>query len=108
LSNAEAGKLLTSMGYANVVVATAVNGTAATHVGEDFYTFVAGGPNMACVVAYGERNGRHVKIVENFFYDKERGWMYAEIDKEGRRVRFWTTAGYSQLVSGNPPTAPKK
>ena len=100
LSKADAAQLLSSMGYETVVVATVVNGAVATHIGDSFYTFGFGGPNMAYVKAYGERSGKPVEIVENFVFDQDLGWIYTQIDTQQRRVRLWTTSGYKDLRPG--------
>jgi hypothetical protein len=87
LSKADATKLLESMGNTKIVVAAVVNGTG----------MLAYGPNVAMVFAYAERNGQPQKIETQFVHDKEFGWVYAEIDTTGRRVRLWTTSGYQEL-----------
>ncbi len=88
LSKADAIKLLTSMGYNNIVVAGVVNGIGGLGMG------AFSSPNVAIVIAYGEKEGTPTQIKETFFYDKDLGWFYSEIDTEGRRVRVWTTTGY--------------
>jgi hypothetical protein len=91
LSKADATKLLEVMGDKNIVVAGVVNGIGGMGIG------AFSSPSVAMVIAYAERDGIPQERTETFFYDKQLGWFHYEIDKNGRRVRLWTTTGYKEL-----------
>ena len=91
LSKADAVKLLALMGHTNIALASVVNGVGGLRFG------AFSSPNVALVTAYGEQNGQPKEILESFFYDKDLGWFYSEIDTRGRKVRLWTTTGYQEV-----------
>ena len=91
LSKADATKILVSMGYTNVVIAALMPGTGSGASGTYF------SPNVATVIAYGERDGSPQQIIQALFYDKDLGWLNFEVDTGNRRVRLWTTTGYQEL-----------
>jgi hypothetical protein len=101
LTKADATKLLGFMGYETVVVAAVINGVG-THQIVSFSS-----PNVALVFAYTERAGKptDADAVRTFFYDRELGWFYHEIDPGGHRVRLWTISGYKELKPAPPPPA---
>lgn len=94
LSRADAAKLLVMMGDTNVVVGTVVNGVGR----EGSVTF--GSPSAALVTAYAERNGQSFERRITFYYDRDVGWFYSEVDPAGHRVRLWTLYGYKELKAG--------
>ena len=98
LTKPDAVKLLYFMGYQNVICAAVVNGFG------NMGSAALSSPNVAMVIAYGERDGQATRIDQTFFFDKDHGWIYIDIDVAGRRVRLWTTSGVKQLL---PPTPNK-
>lgn len=95
LSKADAAKLLALTGDKNVVVVSVVQGVGGLGMG------AFSSPNVAMVMAYGERNGKPMQRHETFFYDKDHGWFTFEIDEKGRSARVWSTSGYKELRPKN-------
>ena len=92
LSKADATKILAFMGYQDIVVATVVDGVGALGMS------ALSSPNVALVIAIGTKVPAGTQEVrETFFYDKDLGWIYIELDTHGRRVRLWTRTGYKEL-----------
>jgi hypothetical protein len=101
LSKADALKIISSMGYQNVAIGGVIQGVGTL-------TLAAfSSSSVAMVVAYGEKDGQPQKIQETFFYDKDLGWFYYEIDTNGKRVRLWTVNGYSEVTPPKKPSDQK-
>jgi len=94
LSRADAAKILASMGHTNVVIGGVVNGIGSLGVG------AFSGPNVAMVFYDSDQDN---EPMVTFFYDKEIGWFYQQVDHQGHRVRLWTTTGYKELKPPPPP-----
>jgi hypothetical protein len=96
LSKSEATKLLTFMGYTNVVVAAVVNGVG---MGGEFAAPV-GSPNCAFVIGYGEQHGERFAIRQTFLFDKEIGWFTSSPGLTANKklvIKLWTVQGYREL-----------
>jgi hypothetical protein len=91
LSKVDSVKLLTSMGRKNIVVAAVIDGIGVMGLA------AFSSPNAAFVTGYAEVDGKPTEINQTFFYDKEIGWFWSEVDTSHRRVRLWTTTGYKEL-----------
>lgn len=102
LGASEATKILSHMGYRNIVVATVLNGAGFVPYAKD--EEAVSNPNMAIVYAYAEREKDTFRIRETFLYNKEYGWHYIEIDSKGRKVRRWAVeGGYQEIKAQGAP-----
>jgi hypothetical protein len=82
----EAAKLLTSMGYEDVIIGAVVEGIP-----------VLGGHNGATVVGICRREGKIQKIEASLNYDSDMGWFYYEFDEPVTKLRLWSSSGYSEI-----------
>ena len=97
LPRADALKIINSLGYENVAIGGIIQGVGNIKMAS------LNSSSVALVVAYGEFKGQPEAIQKTFFYDRDLGWFFYEIDTNGKRVRLWTVNGYSEAT---PPKKP--
>jgi hypothetical protein len=95
----DAAELLTIMGNRNVVVAAVINDVGGLGGGS------FSSDNVALVVGYAELNDEPVEIRTTFYYDRDLGWFFYQVDKENRRIRIWTTDGYQEMRPESPSSS---
>ena len=96
LDKATAAKILTSMGYTNVVVGAVIKSVGGMGMG------AFSSESAVMVLAIGNRGGGTKRIQESMFYDSELGWFYFEPDQQ-TRLRVWSASGYKEFTPAPDP-----
>lgn len=56
-------------------------------------------PIYATIVALATRDSKHQQVLQNVYYDEERGWFFYELTEKGARI--WTKERYIELKPWN-------
>ena len=94
---AEAAKILTFMGYTNVVIAAIVQ--SASDSPSLSGPMSSASPSHCGVIGSAFKDGQRAPFAATLYFDKTEGCFYFQFDKASGGINMWTKNGYKLIVS---------